>query len=543
MSELKDYWRIVKPAPVKTEYVSDSSNAISNFTTLSQILKGAGDRLSRYKTYETMDTDTDVSRALDTVAEEMSTFDDVTDLPFILKFANDIDKEVEEQIVITLDAALNNWCVRQRFDHGKVFSIARMVIKYGDCFFRKFSDFKPYQFINPSDILGIEIDDEMNIVNYHIRSKSGKRYSNAMAEVEIVPAAGVVHFSLTDMMGDLAPFGGSILDGVVKTYRQLKMLEDASVIYRIARAPERRVFYVDTGNMPAHKVKTYLEQIKNEMRQRKIPNNANGKNDVDVAFNPENLLEDFFLAQPANGRGSRVETLAGGAQLGEIADLQFFREKLYRGLRIPYSYMNSREAGGSDFNDGKVGTAYIEELRFSNYVKRLQNKLEPTFDQEFKKFLKTAGIRIDPNLFYITLPDPQNFAAYRQAAIDAELFNVFSQAKDIEFLSKRFIMRRFLRLTEAEIQENEILLKQEVGVDEGASISDIQQIYDPKYTESREPPTLEVEEPEAPEEPEPEAEESEPPEEPNKTDQEEVIEEPEKSEGDAHTDTLKDLLK
>jgi hypothetical protein len=130
-----------------------------------------------------------------------------------------------------------------------------------------------------------------------------------------------------------------MLEPVFKVYKQKELLEDSIIIYRVQRAPERRVFYIDVGDMPTHKARQHLERIKNEIHQRRIPSKTGGgANVVDSAYNPLSIMEDYFFAQTAEGRGSKVETLPGGENLGQIDDLKFFNDKLLRGLRVPPSY-------------------------------------------------------------------------------------------------------------------------------------------------------------------------------------------------------------
>lgn len=217
------------------------------------------------------------------------------------------------------------------------------------------------------------------------------------------------------------------------------------------------------------------------------------------------------MSTTANGRGSRVETLPGGQTLGQIDDITYFRNKLYRGLRVPVSYIagtDEKGAGGQQVNYGKAGMAYIEELRFANYVRRLQNRIETTFDDQFKSYLRAAQINIDPNLFRIRLADPQNFAVYRQNALDAEQLNVYGNVKDIDYLSRRFAMKRYLGMTEEDIQVNEEMLAEERGLnetDDGPSI--VQQLYDTKFEEAREiPKPAEPEEEKPADEPAPDEE-------------------------------------
>lgn len=296
-------------------------------------------------------------------------------------------------------------------------------------------------------------------------------------------------------MGESAPFGESLLQPIYKTFKQLSMLEDSTIIYQIVRAPERRVFYIDVGNMPQQRVKQYLESIKNDIRQKRVPTSATtngGKDTVDSVYNPNSIQEDYFFPVSGEGRGSRIETLPGGENQGQNTNLLYFRDKLFRGLRVPTSYMmNSQEQQGAQYNDGKVGVAYIEELRFANFVKRLQNQIEKVMDEEFKKYLEFAGINVDPGLFVIKLPDPQNFALYRQAALDADLINTFKSIEDTKYLSKRFMISKYLGLSEDEIQMNEMMLKQERAIAEDASLTDLQQIYDPAFYENRDAIKLE----------------------------------------------------
>jgi hypothetical protein len=177
--------------------------------------------------------------------------------------------------------------------------------------------------------------------------------------------------------------------------------------------------------------------------------------------------EDYFFPQTADGRGSKVDTLAGGTNLGEITDLHFFTNKLFRGLRIPASYLPTGLDDGTSnpntFSDGRVGTALIQEWRFNQYCIRLQRSIAEKLDQEFKMFMRWRGINIDGSLFELQFNEPQNFASYRQAEVDSARITSFTQLEAYPYLSKRFLMSRFLGLTEEEMSENEKLWEQEQG--------------------------------------------------------------------------------
>ena len=173
-------------------------------------------------------------------------------------------------------------------------------------------------------------------------------------------------------------------------------------------------------------------------------------------------MEDFFFAQTADGRGSKVETLPGGTGLGEIDDLKYFTNKMLRGLRIPSSYLpTGPDDSAVQFSDGRIGTALIQEYRFNRYCRRLQGLVAPYLDKEFKVYMKHKGINIDSSDFDLDFLEPQNFSDYREIEINNARSAVFTQLSEIPYLSHRFKLQKFLGLTEDEILENERLWKEE----------------------------------------------------------------------------------
>jgi hypothetical protein len=202
----------------------------------------------------------------------------------------------------------------------------------------------------------------------------------------------------------------------------------------------------------------------------------------------------MFFPVTAGGKGSRVETLPGGTEDFGTNLLKYFQDKVFRGLRIPTSYMGGADGQGAQYNDGKVGIAYIEELRFANYIRRLQDRIDEIMDQEFKVYLKVCGLKIDDEIFKIKLPDPANFALYRQAALDADLISSFNNIEPNKYLSRRFVLKRYLGLTDDEIQMNEVMIKEERGILETSNIPSLQQIYDPSVYENRGAVTVKGEE-------------------------------------------------
>ena len=215
--------------------------------------------------------------------------------------------------------------------------------------------------------------------------------------------------------------------------------------------------------MPSHLAMQFVERVKTEIHQRRIPSaTGGGQNVIDSSYNPLSINEDYFFPQTAEGRGSKVETLPGGTNLGEIDDLRYFTNKLVRGLRIPSSYLpTGADDATSSYNDGRVGTAYIQELRFNKYCERLQGLVTQAFDKEFKLFLLEKGVNIDTSMFDLKFQPPQNFASYRQAELDNARVPTFTQMSAIPYVSNRFALERFLGFSKEEIAENERLWREE----------------------------------------------------------------------------------
>lgn len=513
MAQLNSFWKIVTPASRKQLYSTVATDgydprgtdlsSMASVSWYSQIMRGPGSRTAGYKQYDAMDADIDIARSLDIIAEEMITKDSKTNLPLQIEYIKEDNQDVSDTTAITLRQALRQWSELHSLNR-LLFGIARALIKYGDCFFRKTSDTKKWQWVDPTLVYGIRLDENGNKLAF-ILKRPGKAGMNAYGasqnaeEMDEIPASAMVHFSMSDELGDIAPFGHSVLRPICRVYRQLSMIENSVVIYRIVRAPERRVFYVDVGNQPSQRVKAYLEQIKNELRQRRAPGTGGAGQDlVDGVYDPQAISEDIFLPVTASGRGSKVETLPGGTEDFGTNLLKYFQDKVFRGLRIPTSYMGGQDAQGAQYNDGKVGIAYIEELRFAKFVMRLQERLNTLLDREFKIYLKVCGLKIDDEIFTIRLPDPANFALYRQAALDAELISSYNNIAQDETLSRRLILKRYLGLTDDEIQLNEVLLKEERGITDTANIPALQQLYDPAVYKNRDQRTVETGMPSSP---------------------------------------------
>lgn len=476
--------------------------AATNYSShLPEVYVGSPNRIERYGQYNTMDNDSEVNAALDILAEFCSQKNKENETPFQIKFT----KTATNSEVTILSQYLKQWCKLQEFE-TRIFKIVRNVFKYGDQFFIRDPETKKWFFVDPANVTKIIVNEsegkrpeqymvrDLNIAFEGLSATkintttaygpggntpgyqtldtkfmtgrtpdaNSSRFSSDSNETAI-NAEHMIHLSLSEGLDNNYPFGNSLLETIFKVYKQKELLEDAIIIYRVQRAPERRVFYIDVGNMPSHLAMSFVERVKTEIHQRRIPSKTGGGATViDSTYNPLSINEDYFFPQTAEGRGSKVDTLPGGTNLGEIDDLRYFTNKLLRGLRIPSSYLpTGAEEANSQYNDGRVGTAYIQELRFNNYCERLQSLIAEVFNREFKLYLTQKGVNLDVSMFDLKFQPPQNFASYRQAELDGNRISTFTQMIAVPFISNRFAMQRFLGLSKEEIAENERLWREE----------------------------------------------------------------------------------
>jgi hypothetical protein len=293
---------------------------------------------------------------------------------------------------------------------------------------------------------------------------------SATHQIATAPPSNIVRFSTNNDMSTMLPYGESVLAPVLRAFKQKQLIEDAIVIYRVQRAPERRAFYIDVGNAPLPIRAQLLDQIKNEIKQKKVPRAGVGgdpteNSGYDKVLDPMETNADYFFPVSQDARGSRVEVLPGGANVGEVSDLSEWRRSVWRALKIPVSYIEDGSESQGVYNDGKTGVAYIQELKFNMMVQRLQQHLNVVFDREFKRYLKENDIIVDNDKFNIRLPVPQNFASYRQQMLDADLLQNFSSADNIGYLSKRYVLGRFMMMSQQDILDNERQLREELGLD------------------------------------------------------------------------------
>lgn len=178
----------------------------------------------------------------------------------------------------------------------------------------------------------------------------------------------------------------SWLHKAIKPFNQLRMVEDATVIYRITRAPERRAFYIDVADLPTNRAEQYVQSVANRYRNRVVYDSTTGEVRDDRKI--QSMLEDFFLPRRSNGRGTEIQTLPGGQNLGEIQDITYFKQKLYRALNIPISRL---ENGGGQFQMGRTTEITRDEIKFARFLTRLRSRISVLFDEIMERHLVLIG--------------------------------------------------------------------------------------------------------------------------------------------------------
>jgi len=262
----------------------------------------------------------------------------------------------------------------------------------------------------------------------------------------------------------------SYLHKAIKPVNQLRMIEDSVVIYRISRAPERRIFYIDVGNLPKIKAEQYLKDVMNRYRNKLVYDASTGEIRDDRKY--MSMLEDFWLPRREGGRGTEITTLPGGSNLGEIDDIKYFQKKLYQSLNVPYSRMDSEAGGGLQL--GRSTEINRDELKFTKFVSRLRNRFNTLFHDLLKTQLVLKGI--------VTIEDWENslsqtikyhyvndgyFAEIKESEMFKERMEIYRSVKENgmmgDLYSKDYVMKRILKMTDAEIEEEKEKIKGEIS--------------------------------------------------------------------------------
>ena len=248
----------------------------------------------------------------------------------------------------------------------------------------------------------------------------------------------------------------SYLHKAIKPLNQLRMIEDATVIYRISRAPERRIFYIDVGNLPKQKAEQYLRDIMIKYKNKLVYDAQTGEVRDDRKF--LSMMEDFWLPRREGGKGTEITTLPGGQNLGELEDVKYFEKKLYKSLNVPISRLDPNQTG---FSLGRVGEITRDEVKFSKFVDKQRQKFAEIFDQTLRVQCVLKGIctaeefdQFREDIYYDFIKD-NNFAELKEAELIRERLSLLGAVDPYvgRYYSMKWIQKNVLKLTDKEIAD------------------------------------------------------------------------------------------
>ena len=386
------------------------------------------DKQMRYTDFDQMEYAPEIASALDVYADEITTSSELTPLVKIECH----NREIKDIIHTLLYTVLNI--------ESNLFGWARSMCKYGDYF------------------LYLDIDDDLGITNVvplpvrEIERIEGKdptnpNYIQYFWSGDAQPGVTFENWQLAHfrVLGDdkYVPYGTSVLESSRRIWRQLVLLEDAMMAYRIVRSPERRVFYIDVGNIPAEDVEQYIEQVKTQMKRNQIVDEDTGR--VDLRYNAMSIDEDYYVPTRA-GQSSRIETLAGGQFTGDIDDVKYLRDKLFSALKVPKAYLAQ-----SDTMEDKTTLAQ-KDIRFSRTIQRLQRVVLAEIEKICIVHLFSLGYRdADLTNFKLSLNNPSKIAELQELEHVRTKFDIAGAATD-GYFSRRWVYKNIFKLDDDEIE-------------------------------------------------------------------------------------------
>mgnify|MGYP001198865578 FL=1 len=386
-------------------------------------------RAERYVDFDQMEYTPEVASALDIYADEMTTSSQLRPL-LNIDCPNEEIKSVLSALfynILNIEYNLFGWC--------------RTMCKYGDFFL----------YLDIDEKRGIQ--SAIGLPTPEIERLEGEDKTNPNYTQFQWNTAGMTfenwqlgHFRI---LGNdkYAPYGSSVLEPARRIWRQLTLLEDAMMAYRIVRSPERRVFYVDVGNIPPDDVEQYMQKIMTQMKRHQVVDPDTGR--VDLRYNPLSIDEDYFIPTRA-GQNSRVESLPGGSYTGDIDDVKYLRDKLFSALKVPRSYLAQSDDAGEDKT-----TLAQKDIRFARTVQRLQRSVITELEKIGIIHLYVLGFRQDDLVsFKLALNNPSKIAEMQELEHWKTKFDVAGAATE-GFFSRRWITKKLFGMTDEEFLRNQ----------------------------------------------------------------------------------------
>ena len=427
-----------RPSNMSQKRAFDSFHKATQ-TMYGEALVGGAERVERVRDYEEMDHYPEITRALDIYADDSMTYAEDGKTVQVMSDDEKIVGELEELLYQRLDIDFHLW------------TWIRNMCKYGD-------HFNLLDIVNKEGVLGViampvsEVEREEGYNNdpNSLRFKWTSQGNTVFENYQI---------SHLRILGDdrFLPYGRSVLDSSRKVWKQLLMAEDAMLIYRISRAPERRVFYVDVGNIPPKDVEGYMQNARDKLKRIPVVSESSGN--VDLRYNPESILEDFFI--PVRGdRGSRIETLPGGENAAAIEDIEYLQNKLFISLGVPKSYLTAEE----DLS-GK-STLAQEDIKFARTIQRIQKIVVSELAKISLIHLYLRGY--DESAIYnfdLRLTNPSTITEMMHLDLMDKRFGTAREMAESDIISSYYVQKNVLKLSDNEIatikidQEKEAVAK------------------------------------------------------------------------------------
>jgi hypothetical protein len=395
----------------------------------------------------------------------------VTDLPYGKEVRRKIEDEFKEVLrLLNFNTRghdiFRRWYVDGRIYYHKIIDRESPVkgiteLKYIDP--RKVKKIREIRKKRPDGPVphGLTVVDEF--VEYFLYNEKGVVGSTSGMGLKIAP--DTIAFCPSGMIDQNKNMVLSYLHKAIKPVNQLRMIEDATVIYRIARAPERRIFKIDVGNLPKVKAEQYLRDVMARYRNKLVYDAQTGE--IRDDRNYMSMLEDFWLPSREGGRGTDITTLPGGQNLGEIADIEYFRSKLYRSLNVPVSRLET----SAGFNIGRASEITRDELKFTKFVQRLRKKFTELFNDILRTQLILKGIINEDDWYtmrdtiqYDFLQDG-HFAELKQTEMLRERLALANEMRDYigKFYSVQYVRKSVLKQNDREIEDIDIQIKKEIN--------------------------------------------------------------------------------
>ena len=408
------------------EFKKSSFNVFKN---MQPAVVSGHNRTERYVDFDQMEYTPEIASALDIYADEMTTHSALQPM-LTIRCSNEEIKALLQSLyhdILNIEFNLFGWC--------------RSMCKYGDFFL----------YLDIDESYGIK--SSIGLPIQEVERMEGEDPTNADYIQYQWNTAGLTfenwqmaHFRI---LGNdkHAPYGTSVLESARRIWRQLILLEDAMMAYRIVRSPERRVFYVDVGSIPPNEVEQYMQKVMTQMKRNSIVDESTGR--VDLRYNPLSIEEDIYIPQ-RGGTSSRVETLPGGAFTGDIDDVKYLRDKLFSALKIPASYLSRGEGSEEDKT-----TLAQKDIRFARTIQRLQRSVISELEKVGIIHLYTLGFRNDDLInFNLSLNNPSKIAELQELEHWDKKFAVAGAATE-GFFSRRWVAEHLFSMSDEEFLRNQ----------------------------------------------------------------------------------------